>query len=416
MMRLQINGFARVAALLLPTVAVPLAAAPVAGATPYTITQCARGSAGGELTTGFVAAANLTMTSHCTDANGLITFAISGTLSPDGAHTNSQMGYTISVPDSMPNTTITGVASRMSFSSKHGNDGLSYGDIASYGDGGIQWGDLLTFPAGTTAMPSVYPWSRSGAGSRNFYTRLQCYYDCEFDSPATAMTLDRLQVTLDDPAAPSTPAAAAVGLLDGAGQSGTRHLTVSASDADSGISTFELRMQSGTLLAASAATGCSYTRPAPCPSSRINVDLAADTTTLPEGPQQLVLRAIDAAGNVTQTLLPSITVDNVPDPVTGPTKAKVTFKLSRSKLRRGGTVKFSGAVTPAPATGSHVVLEAHKGKRWITAAIVKTREGGAFKWSHRFTHRGTLHLRARLLDASPTVAVGFSTTRTMKVQ
>jgi hypothetical protein len=405
--------------LLLAAGAASLAAASSASAAPYAITQCARGAAGGELTTGFVAPANLIITGACTDGQGLVTFSIGGTLSPTSASTNSQIGFVVSVPDSMPNTIITGIATRLSFSSKHGNDGLSYGDIATYVDNGLQWGDNYAFPAGTTAMPSAYPWVRSGRGSRSVYTRLQCYYDCEFDAPERAMTFDRLQVTLDDPAAPSVPAAAAVGLLGGGPQSGTGHLTVSGSDADSGVSSFEVRMQSGTLLAASPASGCVFTRPTPCPQSRINADLAVDTTTLPEGPQQLVLRSIDAAGNVSQTLLPSITVDNVPDPpAPAPVvaKAKVTFSMSTKSLHRGRTVKFSGKVSPFPAQGGRVVLEAKKGKRWITAAIVKIRKGGTYRWSHKFTHRGTLRLRARLLVGDATVRPGFSTTRKLVVR
>jgi hypothetical protein len=506
-------------------VAASLLPAAPASAAPYTVTQCADATTGGDVTPGFVAPINLTMsTTLCRDPGGRLDLGLaSQVLSPDAANPDQEMGYMLTVPASMPNTTITGLSTRLSFSAKRSNDSGSYGDLGSFGDGGVRWSAPYGVPAGFWGY-SVQPWQVSGKGSRQLFTRLLCHYDCHFDSPTSTMSVDRMRITLDDPVAPSPPGVATSGLLDGSIQSGTAHVLASASDADSGVLAFELHTQSGGLVARVAPNDCAYTRPAPCPGTRFNVDLSVDTTTLPDGAQRLELWAIDAAGNVAKSLLPAITVDNRPrfpngaggdrstarivlpakaakvtaryganartggvlvdaagTPITGAavdayetlalpgaapirvttmtTDAKgafgyvpgttssrtidfsyspeagstayaahgivalkvttgLSFKLSATKARRGKAVTFSGLVRvdPFPIKGVRVVIEAKKktDKHWVTAAIVRTRKGGVYRWTHKFSLAGPVRLRARTLS-SPDLAATTATTSTKTV-
>jgi hypothetical protein len=331
-----------------------------------------------------------------------------------------QVGFGFTVPATMPNTRIMSSWALMTVLPKTGDSPTtSYGDIKVQGGDGTQWGSAVGIPPGN--WDGFTDWGVGGSsdqGSRTVTTLLRCYGVCRFKDSGP-IQMRRAVIVLDDPVIPAVPSIEPVGLVDGSPQRGTRVLRVDAQDADSGVRSMQLRLEDGTVVAGKDGTpDCSWTRPTPCPQTWTQADLSVDTTKIPEGSQKLELWTYDAVGNIRKLALAPIVVDNVPDAAAPVVRAapKVTFSLSKTKLRRGGTVKFTGTITPAPAVGIRVILEAHKGKRWVTAAVVKTRQGGTFKWSHRFTHRGTLHLRARLLDGDATVAPGFSKTKKMVVR
>lgn len=99
-------------------------------------------------------------------------------------------------------------------------------------------------------------------------------------------------------------------------------------------------------------------------------------------------------------------------------RLRVQFKLpSKAKARR--TVKFRGVmqVDPLPSRGARVVIESKVGRKWVTAAVVRSRAGGAFTWSHAFRTRGSYRFRARVLGSGDLAAkVGQSAERKLRVR
>jgi hypothetical protein len=345
----------------------------------------------------------------------------------------AKTGVRYSVPSAMPTAKIVRVRSEVAFAPKSGDAGY-YGTYATAAGGWIStvpvpggnWssGGYVITDAGITAD--------NGTRATSAEVVIACPSNCGFSGVGT-MRLRRSMITFEDPTPPADAVAERTGLLDGTPQGGTRTLHVTtASDADTGVKLIDLYTASGTKVA-SVVDNSRLGGVLPQTTPVVNdAEARVDTSKLPDGSNALELWTTDYAGNVRKTALGAITVANggaatAPGPggTSGPAgsptpaarvAAKVTLSLSASKLRRRGSVKFTGKVAPAPAKGTRVVLEAKKGKRWITAAIVKTRDGGAYQWSHRFTHRGTLHLRARLLDGDATVAPGFSKTKTLMVR
>jgi hypothetical protein len=87
-------------------------------------------------------------------------------------------------------------------------------------------------------------------------------------------------------------------------------------------------------------------------------------------------------------------------------RAAVSLTLPKT-ARPGRSVTLSGAldVDPLPATGARVMIETKGARGWITAAIVRTRKGGTFRWSHVFRTKGSYRFRARVLPATDLPAV-----------
>lgn len=100
-------------------------------------------------------------------------------------------------------------------------------------------------------------------------------------------------------------------------------------------------------------------------------------------------------------------------------KAGITLRLSRSGVRVGGLVAFTGKVTvdPFPAGGSRVLVEAKTGNHWVLAGAEKTKKDGTFTYRHHFGRRGTFKFRARVLAASDLAArPASSASKTLRVR
>lgn len=381
-----------------------------ASAGVYRVFQCHDDAgAPAEVTAGFFTSLGLQLTDRCAaEAAGQLRMDPAG--GAIGATAPQTVGFSFDVPVSMPNTVIRHAGATMSVSAKTGE-----------GAGRFAVSDTTT--AFSTLTISAGAWGgfvderkSSGfiAGTKSARFTVTCDGPCAFASPMVA--LRQATISLDDTALPDPPRPEAIGLLDGAPQRGQRVLRFAASDADSGVRAAELRTAAGTVLGSTQVdAGCSYTRPAPCPQSRPQEQLTVDTTQLPDGPHVLELWITDAGANVFKAQLPAITVANAPAKVA--TKAVVVLKTSKRTLQRGGSMRFSGSVTPVPGKGARVVIEAKVKKRWITAAVVRTRKAGAFGWSHRFRTRGAYTFRARLLPtADPLLTPGTSRVRKFKVR
>jgi hypothetical protein len=391
-----------------------------AAATPYSIYQCSD-SAGNpaELTPGFFSAFVAGPNDRCAARSPLEANLGNGNvLAPYGSEWQAA-GVQFSVPAELPNTRITRAYAKLSVAPKKDGGANSYGHFAINTESGSLY--MAGIPQGDWAgFTDAGQGADVPGGARTVQFLIQCYGPCAFQAYPT-MALRQAILTLDESTLPAAPKPEPVGLLDGTPQSGTRALRFAASDGDSGVQRVELHTSDGTLIGSTGAgAGCSYTRPAPCPQSRPQEEIAVDTSELAAGAQALELWTVDAAGNVRKTALPSITVaaPTGPGPAPARTKAKVAFKVSSAKPRRGAKVTLSGTVTPVPANKSRVMIETRgkKGK-WITAAVVSLRAGGKYSWSHRFGTRGTYKMRARLLGTGDKlVKPGFSSTRTFRVR
>ncbi|MDO9354968.1 MAG: hypothetical protein Q7T55_14820 [Solirubrobacteraceae bacterium] len=392
-----------------------------ASAASYEILQCNDGAGHAvEVSPGFVTAAATVQPNDRCGAGGRLELSLgpSNTLSPFGSQWQS-MGISLDVPASMPNARITKARANVYVSPKTGDPTLSYGDFSIHGETGALSGEGIPAGSWNGIASADKEATAPGAGSRFMRFFVSCYGPCDFQGAPPAMSIGRIAVTINDPTPPVATRPEASGMLDGTVQSGRRTVRFTASDLDSGVNRVELRTAAGGgLTSTTVGQGCSYTRPAPCPATRVEA-LEFDTAAFPDGVQQLELWTVDGAGNLTKTPLPPFTTKNRPDPP-GPitrTKAKVAFKVSSKTPRRGAKVTLSGTVTPMPGSKSRVMIETRTKKGWITAAVVRLRAGGTYTWTHRFGTRGPYKMRARLLGTGdPLVKPGTSNTRTFRVR
>jgi hypothetical protein len=105
----------------------------------------------------------------------------------------------------------------------------------------------------------------------------------------------------------------------GGALSGHRRVTAAVTDQGSGVQRVELLVDDALVDSVAGTGDCQapYTTPVPCPGAW-NVAFDLDTTTLPDGPHALTLRAVDASGNTTDTAPTYVTVDNPTLPILQP--------------------------------------------------------------------------------------------------
>jgi hypothetical protein len=92
----------------------------------------------------------------------------------------------------------------------------------------------------------------------------------------------------------------------------------------------------------------------------------------------------------------------------------VTFKLSRSSIRKGHTVTGSGKGSPA-ASGREVELQREKSGLWYTVATTHENSSGSFSFSIKGTSTGTFDYRAVAADLAGYVLYGYSSSQSLKV-
>jgi hypothetical protein len=130
--------------------------------------------------------------------------------------------------------------------------------------------------------------------------------------------IDYATVTLEDLTPPSNVMASSV-------PSGARHgnITIegSATDTIAGLLSLSVINQAGQTVAGpvNVPGGCDYSQLNPCPTTASNLQISIETTTLPEGENQLRLEATNAAHDEATSTPFDIDVDNQP-PSKGPEK------------------------------------------------------------------------------------------------
>ncbi|MDO9352310.1 MAG: hypothetical protein Q7T55_01355 [Solirubrobacteraceae bacterium] len=387
------TGFSRVVALATVMTA-SLVLPPAVDAATYEVAQCRQGDAAVEVTPGFISGIRTVVLNSCgTTGVGFNLGEASNVVSPS-TRPGEQAGFEVVVPAALPNTKIVRLQAVLSLSAKTASEPGGDGALSSYSAENIRWGEIRPISASAEpAAPSLL-WDRSDqAGSRRLSTVVECGKPCQFTF-RPFLVMQRATVTLDDPVLPAAASVESIGLFDGGLQRGTKTVRLSATDADSGVRTIEVRTGGGTTVLARPVDGgdCSFTRPAPCLQSRVQVDAAIDTTKLPDGASALEVWVTDAAGNVRKTTLPTVTVDNRPSA----TPATPAAPEAPAPLNGAGGDALSGGFV-AKSTPARV-----------TVGFAKT-----FKVGGRLADAAGRPLVGAAVDVSERVAIAGAPTKTV---
>jgi hypothetical protein len=119
---------------------------------------------------------------------------------------------------------------------------------------------------------------------------------------------------------------------------------------------------------------------------------ALTTTVTPAGQLTLFARSVDVAGNVSSVQHADVFYDSR-------IATKLTIKASRSTLRRGQSVKYSGKLSPVMPVRTHVSVQIRKSgsSKWTTLSVRST--DSHHNWSYTYTQRtrarGTYYVRVR---------------------
>jgi hypothetical protein len=182
--------------------------------------------------------------------------------------------------------------------------------------------------------------------------------------------LYRSQVVLADPQAPIVGALGGSAAADGV-LSGRRTVIADVSDVGGGVWRAQLVVD-GTVVDQIDGQGrCAqpFTSVAPCPNA-LQERFELDTTALADGPHQLVVRAWDAAMNLTDSAPRAVIVDNAPAPATvitvpvpAPGPATSTATPSAASSEQGSP--SSPATTPSAPVDVLLRVDAPKGRQTL---------------------------------------------------
>jgi hypothetical protein len=273
----------------LSTVIALLTGAGAARAGTYTISDCPaasgqNGSAGPWQVFGAQSASKTT----CSEGAGDFIGPLAGEMSP-----NSSSGVIVSVPDGSP-LTMTAV-SVWWFEPQSTSGAHTYAQVWS---GSTLLGEAFD-PVDHSYTVDNYTLPPDAT---NFSLQTFCSSDdysngCSIGSGSEAPDLKMFgsQITLSDPTAPAGSATG--GALAGSGPiSGTESISYSATDGVSGVRFVQLLVDGQVVAEKDYAASCPYDNFLACPASASG-SLAWDSTTLANGPHEVAIKVISAAGN-----------------------------------------------------------------------------------------------------------------------
>jgi hypothetical protein len=315
--------------------ALALAAPALADAAPYTITTCGTtGKLGGWRTFGAAAAASqLDVGSECpprpndpgVDSNwspyrtGIYVTDTRRTAADTPQGTNA--GWQLTAPTG---ATITRAQLWRVMRKQDDPGWRMYFKLGAH-DSSVPERDDCTIAVGDTACGGAGEWGwstesysdLSGLSTSALSFGLRCEttarYPClnGYGLFAARVILYEARVTLDDPTAPTTPTATGPAWTSTAWQEGSTTLAVSGTDPQSGIR--ETRLYIDGQLADGrdrTTTACDWSMPTPC-SSASAIEHTLDTSTLADGPHDVSIATVNAAGVETRADRPTpLLVDN----------------------------------------------------------------------------------------------------------
>jgi hypothetical protein len=269
-------------ALPLATAAALLSLAAPARAGTYPMLQCGA-TAGREVSAGWVTYGPATIFDACGGDDSF------GVWLPEMPY-DTTGGLTIGVPAALPHITIARVDATMSVARELNQ----YAFLRWFAGGSILVDREMTGWAQTLSRTPP-------DDARDFSLDVYCSFgagpvNCRFDDFHRAVAVTAMTFTLaenDDPTAQATGGSL---LADGA-RNGTESLTLTASDADSGVRSAVVQLGESAVGAYDFSPACAYTDWNACPLNQTRT-LDVDTTRVPDGTYPLRLDMADAAGNV----------------------------------------------------------------------------------------------------------------------
>ena len=236
----------------------------------------------------------------------------------ENGHSGSQVGLQIDVPGSLPGVTIHSIKAEVVASSVTGDD--AFLGFASAGQG-LPGGAELPY-GGSSPYTASESWTLP-QGTRDFEAYVNCSTDdsspsCTFADANTVPALSNITLTLEDNTPPkvasvSGPLAAAA--VSGASVMGSQPISFTGSDSESGVRAATLTLSPLNGGASYVHTfdfsgECAYDSWNACAPTQTVSGFAVNTDALTNGAYAVSLAVTDAAGNVTNTALGSVTVNN----------------------------------------------------------------------------------------------------------
>jgi hypothetical protein len=361
-----------------------LMSAPAASAGTYPMYQCSPGTeavSAGWSVFGYNTNASPVLWNTCSAGGAIGDYVSSdeqaGAVTENG-HSGSQVGLALDAPGSAPDVSIQSISAEVIGSSVTGDDAFM-----GFTSAGQALPGEVELPYGGSNYTASESWSLP-QGARDFEVHVNCTTDmssptCAFADSISVPALTDITLTLSDntpPAVTSVSGLLASAAAANATVSGSQAISFTASDADSGVrsATLTLSPQNGgapSVHTFSFASECTYDAWNACPVTQTVSGFPVSTTALTNGAYAVELSITDAAGNVTNDALGSVTADNP--------------STSAGLLGAG----------PGPGAGdiSAVGLGAPNGTDASEAAQLQL---GASRITRAFAHRG-LRLAGRLL-------------------
>jgi hypothetical protein len=295
-----------------------------ASAGTYQMYQCAPGVPAvspGWTVFGNTTNANTVLSNTCSAGGSIgdyvFTNGQAGAVTENG-NSGSQVGLRIDVPGSAPGVTIRAIKAVVIGSAVTGDD--AFLEFASAGQS-LPGATELPYGGGS-AYTATESWTLP-QGARDFEAYVNCSTDrssatCDFADSTTVPALTDITLSIEDNTPPtvanvSGPLAAAAAA--GAAVAGSQPISFTSSDTDSGVhmATLTLSPLNGgaTYVHTFDFSGeCAYDSWNACPLTETVSGFAVNTTALADGACAANLAITDAAGNVTNDALGSITVSN----------------------------------------------------------------------------------------------------------
>jgi hypothetical protein len=301
-----------------------LALAPSASAGTYPMYQCAPGVPAvspGWSVFGNTTNANTVLSNTCSAGGSIgdyvFTDGQAGAVTENG-ESGSQVGLRIDVPGSAPGVTIHAIKAEVIASAVTGDD--AFLEFASAGQS-LPGAAELPYGGGS-AYTATETWTLP-QGARDFEAYVNCSTDrssptCDFADSTAVPALSNITLSLEDDTSPtvenvSGPLAAAAAANASVG--GSQPITFRGSDAGSGVHTATLTLSPLSGGASYVHTfdfsgECAYDSWNACPLAETVSGFTVNTDALADGAYAASLAITDAAGNVSNDALGSITVSN----------------------------------------------------------------------------------------------------------
>ena len=302
----------------------------------------------------------------------------------ESANSGSQVGLMVGVPGSAPDVTIQSIHAEVIASSVTGDDAW-----LGFSSTGQSLSGLTELPYGGGGYTNSESWTLP-QGARDFEAYVNCSTDrssptCNFSDAIAVPALTDVTLTLADSTAPvltsvSGPLATAAAAK--ASITGSQAIGFVAGDADSGVRSAALTLspQSGgapSIHTFDFSSLCAYDAWNACPVTQTVSGFALNTAPLKNDTYAVSLAITDAAGNVTNDALGSVTINNP--------------SASASSL---GALPGPGAV--GASSGLSIGVGSPNGSG--ASEVAQLRLGVSRAPTRAFAHRA-VRLTGRLLDA-----------------